>query len=103
MFAVIEACGKQYRVEPGMRLRVDRLSAEEGAEIDLGKVLLVSGDALSIGAPVVEGATVRARVLGHPKGDKVHTMKFRRRHRTRRRVGFRHSHTDLEILDIQLA
>ncbi|MCB9672861.1 MAG: 50S ribosomal protein L21 [Alphaproteobacteria bacterium] len=101
MFAIVETCGKQYRVEKGATITVDRMDAEEGAEITLDRVLLVAGDGVKVGAPTVEGATVTAKVTGHPRGEKVVAFKFRRRHRSRRRVGFRHSHTTLEITDIK--
>lgn len=101
MFAIVENSGKQYRVEPGARITVDRLQAEEGATVTLDKVLLVGGDGVKVGSPHVVGAQVQARVIEHTKGEKVVTFKYRRRQRTRRRVGFRHSHTTLEILAIQ--
>ena len=101
MFAIVETSGKQYRVEPGAQITIDRLNAEEGATITLDKVLLVGGDGVKVGAPHVEGATVQAKVVEHTRGDKVVAFKYRRRHRYRRRVGFRHSHTTLEILAIE--
>lgn len=101
MFAIVETCGKQYRVEEGAQIVVDHLDLEEGATCTLDKVLLVGGDEVKVGAPYVEGAAVEAKVVDHHKGDKVITFKYRRRHRYRRRVGFRHSHTTLEITGIQ--
>lgn len=101
MFAIIETSGKQYRVEPGATIVVDRIDAEEGAEITLDRVLLVSGDQTTVGTPTVAGAAVQAKVVDHHLGDKVITFKYARRHRTRRKVGFRHSHTTLEIVGIQ--
>jgi large subunit ribosomal protein L21 len=100
MFAVVETSGKQYRVEPGAVINVDKMPVEEGATITLDRVLLIGGVDLKIGAPTVAGATVTAKVVGHPKGDKVMTFKYTPTHRTRRRVGFRHSHTTLEIVSI---
>ncbi len=101
MFAIVETSGKQYRVEKGATIMVDRMDAEEGSEITLDRVLLLAGDGVKIGTPTVEGASVTAKVTGHPRGEKVVTFKYRRRHRTRRRVGFRHSYTTLEITDIK--
>ena len=101
MFAIVETSGKQYRVEKGATITVDRMDAEEGAEVTLDRVLLLADDGVKVGAPVIEGASVTAKVVSHPRGEKVVTFKFRRRHRTRRRVGFRHSHTTLEITDIK--
>lgn len=100
MFAVVETSGKQYRVEPGARITVDRMQADEGATITLDRVLMVGGDALRVGTPVVEGARVTARVVAHELGDKVITFKYRRRLRMRRRVGFRARLTTLEIVSI---
>lgn len=101
MFAIVEACGKQYRVEPGLKVTLDRLPEEEGAEITLDQVLLINDDGVTVGAPTIAGAAVTAKVLSHHKGDKVVTFKYRPRGRYRRRVGFRHSHTTVEILAIQ--
>jgi large subunit ribosomal protein L21 len=101
MFAIIETSGKQYRVEPGARVVVDRVDAAVGDTITLGNVLLLAGDGVKIGKPTVEGASVEARVVEHFRGEKVITFKYRRRKRTRRTVGSRHSHTALEIVGIK--
>jgi large subunit ribosomal protein L21 len=100
MFAVVETSGKQYRVEPGAIITVDRMPVAEGETVTLNNVLLIGGADLKIGAPTVQGASVTAKVVGHPKGEKVMTFKYTPTHRTRRRVGFRHSHTTLEIVSI---
>lgn len=100
MFAIIEASGKQYRVEPGQKIVIDRVEAEEGSTLTIDKVLLVGGDGLKVGSPHVAGATVETLVVDHHKGDKVISFRYRKRARTRRKVGFRHSHTTLEIVNI---
>jgi large subunit ribosomal protein L21 len=100
MYAIVETCGKQYRVEAGQELTLDRLQADVGAEVVLDRVLLVGGDGVKVGNPLVDGATVTAKVVDHGKGKKVITFKYRRRHRTRRKVGFRASQTTLEIVSI---
>lgn len=101
MFAIVETSGRQFRVEEGAKITVDLVDAEEGAEITLDQVLLVGGDAgTKIGCPTVEGASVKATVARHFKGDKVMTFKYKQRKRSRRRVGFRHSHTELTITGI---
>ena len=97
MFAVVETSGKQYRVEPGIQITVDRMQADEGATVTLDRVLMLDS---TIGTPVVAGANVTARVVAHGKGEKVITFKYRRRLRMRRRVGFRASLTVLEIVSI---
>lgn len=101
MFAIVETSGKQYRVSEGDVITVDRMDAEEGAEVELGRVLLLSDKNVKVGAPLVEGAKVMAKVTGHPRGEKVVAFKYKRRQRYRRRVGFRHSHTTLEITSIK--
>ena len=100
MFAIIETSGKQYRVAAGDTLVVDRMQADVGATVELDRVLMVGGDATQVGTPTVPGAKVTAKVVDHFKGDKVVTFKYRRARRYRRRVGFRHSHTSLEIVSI---
>ena len=101
MFAIVETGGKQYRVAAGDTLTVDRMNADVGSTITLDQVLLVSGDSLAVGAPTVAGASGKATVAGHHKGDKVLPFKYRPTRRQRRRVGFRHSHTTLEIVAIE--
>ena len=101
MYAIIETSGKQYRVKQGETITVDRMQDEVGAEVTLGRVLLVHDEHVRVGDPLVAGATVRAKVVAHTKGDKVITFKYRPTRRMRRRVGFRHCHTELEIVGIQ--
>ena len=100
MFAIVQNSGKQYRVEPGEQIVVDRLQGDEGSTISLDQVLLIGGDGIKVGAPTVDGASVEARIVEHFRGDKVVAFKYKRRQRYRRRVGFRHSHTRLEIVNI---
>ncbi len=100
MYAIIEASGKQYRVAKGETIRVDLLDAEIGATIQIDRVLMIGGDAVLLGSPTVPGANVTARVVAHPRGPKVTSLKYIRTRRFRRRHGFRASHTTLEILDI---
>ena len=98
MYAVIATGGKQYRVEEGDRLRVERLDAEEGAEIELDRVLLVGdGDQVAIGRPLVESGRVAATVKGHGRHKKIKVVKFKRRKNYLRRHGHRQSFTELEI------
>lgn len=101
MYAIIATCGKQYRVEEGQKLLLDRLDAEEGADITFDQVLILGGDNTVVGAPLVAGASVTGKVVSHTQGDKVITFKYNRRHRTRRRVGSRHAHTTVEITSIK--
>lgn len=101
MYAVVEQGGKQYRVSEGDTLEIDRLEAEEGAEIELSRVLLIGGDKVKVGSPAVKGAKVTAKVVSHHLGDKVETFKYRPRKRYRKLGGFRASVTKIEITGIK--
>ncbi len=101
MYAIIQTSGRQFRVQEGDVIVVDRMQADVGAEITFDRVLLVHGDEVKVGAPCVEGASVAGKVVEHRKGEKVRTFKYRPTRRMRRRVGFRHSHTHVEITGIQ--
>ena len=101
MYAVVKTGGKQYRVSTGEKLRIEQIGAEVGQEIVLDQVLLVAdGEALKMGAPLVSGATVKAKVLSHGRGDKVHIFKMRRRKHYRKSQGHRQNYTEIEILGI---
>jgi large subunit ribosomal protein L21 len=101
MYAVVKTGGKQYRVSAGEKLRIEQIGAEVGQEIVLDQVLMVAdGEALKLGAPLVSGATVKARVLSHGRGDKVHIFKMRRRKHYRKSQGHRQNYTEIEILGI---
>jgi len=102
MYAVIESGGKQYRVAPGDVIRVEKLTVEPGAAINLDRVLLVSDDAnVRVGNPVVAGAAVTATVRAHGRADKVHIFKLRRRKHYKKSQGHRQHYTELEITGIQ--
>lgn len=101
MYAVVRTGGKQYRVSAGEKLRVEKLVAEVGQEIVLDQVLAVAdGDSLKVGTPLVAGATVKARVIGQGRGDKVRIFKLKRRKHYRKSQGHRQSYTEIEILGI---
>lgn len=98
MYAVIRTGGKQYRVSAGDKLRVEKLDAQTGTELVLGEVLMLGeGSEVSIGTPLVPGATVKATVLGQDKGDKVIIFKMRRRKHYRKTQGHRQSYTSIRI------
>jgi large subunit ribosomal protein L21 len=99
MYAIVESGSKQYRVAVGDTLVVDRIHAEEGSECSL-PVLMLGGDEVKVGAPTVEGASVTAKVVDHHRGDKITTFKYKRRQRSRVKMGYRHCHTTLEITAI---
>ena len=101
MYAVIKSGGKQYRVESGAKLRVERLSADVGAAVSFDEVLLVGdGDAVKVGAPLVSGAQVKATVLAQGRDDKVRIFKLRRRKHYQKTQGHRQSYTEVRIDDI---
>jgi large subunit ribosomal protein L21 len=102
MYAVVKSGGKQYRVASGDKIRVESLVADVGAELVLADVLMVAdGDKVSLGAPLLSGASVKAKVVGHGRGDKVHIFKMRRRKHYRKSQGHRQNYTEIEILGIQ--
>jgi large subunit ribosomal protein L21 len=101
MYAVIETGGKQYRVGLGDVIRVERLAADAGQDVELDRVLLVSdGAEVKVGSPVLSGTTVGARIKSHGRGDKVHIFKMRRRKNMRRHAGHRQDYTEIEITRI---
>lgn len=100
MYAVIKTGGKQHRVTPGEKLKVEKLLDEVGSDITIDKVLMmVDGDNVTIGAPLIAGASVPATVLSHGRGDKVMIFKFRRRKHYRKTQGHRQSYTEIQIGD----
>jgi large subunit ribosomal protein L21 len=101
MYAVIKTGGKQYKVCAGEKLKVEQIPADVGTEIVIDQVLAVGeGDALSVGAPLVSGATVSATILSHGRHDKVRIFKMRRRKHYQKRQGHRQNYTELFIARI---
>ena len=102
MYAVVATGGKQYRVEPGSTLTVEKLSEEPGGSVVLDRVLLLGGgEALTIGTPLVDGASVSATVLGPAKGPKLVIFKFKPKVKYRRRTGHRQHLTLLRVDEIR--
>ncbi|NLJ78635.1 MAG: 50S ribosomal protein L21 [Tissierellia bacterium] len=98
MYAVIETGGKQYRVEEGDVVFVEKLAAKEGDKVDLSKVLLVSsGDNLSVGKPYVEDAKVEATVLEQGKARKIVIFRYKPKKNYKRKQGHRQPYTKLKI------
>jgi large subunit ribosomal protein L21 len=101
MYAIIESGGKQYKAVPGGTIEVDRLHVEQGSQIDLDQVLLLSNDnEVKIGTPMVEGVKVKATVVEHFKGRKIIVFKYKPRNRYRRKIGHRQQYTRLHIDEI---
>jgi large subunit ribosomal protein L21 len=98
MYAVVKTGGKQYKVAPGEKLKVEQLPADVGAEVILDQVLLVGeGDSVRLGQPVVAGATVKATVVSHGRHAKVKIFKMRRRKHYQKHQGHRQNYTELKI------
>ena len=100
MYAVFKTGSKQYRVEKGDKLRVEKLPGGVGEAVTFDDVLLVGGEALRLGKPVLVGAKVEAKILGQGLGQKIIVFKFRRRKNYRRKRGHRQPFTALEITNI---
>ena len=101
MFAVLKTGGKQYRVQTGDVLRVERLAADAGETVQFNDVLMLGGDTTVVGAPLVAGAAVQAQVIDQIKGEKViHFVKRRRKHSSQRTKGHRQLLTLLRVTEI---
>ena len=101
MYAVIATGGKQYRVEKGGVLRIEKLAAETGATVEFNQVLLIAdGEQVRFGAPLLAGGRVTASVEKHGKGDKVTIVKFRRRKHYKRQGTHRQPFTEVRITEI---
>lgn len=102
MYAVVKTGGKQYRVAAGEKIKVEQIPADVGAEIALDQVLLVAdGAEVKLGNPLVSGATVKAKVVSHGRGEKIRIFKMRRRKHYRKSQGHRQNYTEIEILGIR--
>jgi large subunit ribosomal protein L21 len=104
MYAVIQTGGKQYRVEPGKTVVVEKLVGDAGAQVTFEQVLLVSsgdGGSVSIGKPTVTGAKVTGEIVEQGRGEKLVVFKFRRRKNYVRRNGHRQDYTAVKIAAIQ--
>ena len=101
MYAVIRAGGKQYKVQAGDIIRVEKLENKLGSEMDITDVLLIGGDATSVGAPLVKGASVTVVVTKQTKDRKVIIFKKKRRKDYRRTQGHRQDYTTLKVKSIQ--
>jgi large subunit ribosomal protein L21 len=98
MYAVVKTGGKQYKVAPGEKLKVEQIPADVGAEVILDQVLLVGeGESVRLGQPIVAGATVKATVVSHGRHAKVKIFKMRRRKHYQKHQGHRQNYTELRI------
>lgn len=100
MYAIIETCGKQFRVQEGNKIVIDRLAAEVGNEVTFDRVVMLGGDSAKFGAPYIDGAKVTAKVTEHGRGEKVIVFKKHRRKSYRKTQGHRQDYTALTITGI---
>ena len=100
MYAVIRTGGKQYRVSQGDTLRIEKLPGDVGSSITFGEVLMLGGEKLSIGKPLVKGAKVSAEIVAQDRAKKIIVFKMRRRKNYRRKNGHRQWFTEVKITGI---
>ncbi|MFW3615087.1 50S ribosomal protein L21 [Billgrantia antri] len=101
MYAVIKSGGKQYRVQEGQTLKLEKLEIPTGETVEFDQVLLVAdGDDVAVGAPLVDGAKVAAEIVSHGRGEKIRIIKFRRRKHHMKRQGHRQWFTEVKITGI---
>jgi large subunit ribosomal protein L21 len=97
VYAIIRSGGKQYRVEKGDVVRVERLEGEVGSKVTLGEVLLIGGDDLKVGSPTLAGASVEGTVVEHDRGAKIRVFKYKKRKHYRWTRGHRQHVTAVRI------
>ncbi len=104
MYAIIESCGKQYKVAEGDVVFFEKLDAEEGKKVIFDKVILVSEEGKTqVGTPYVKSATVEGKVISHGKGKKIIVFKMKAKKNYRRKQGHRQPYTKVEITAIKTA
>jgi large subunit ribosomal protein L21 len=101
MYAVIASGGKQYKVAEGQVLKLEIIDSDAGQEVEFGQVLLLAdGDNITVGAPFINGAKVKAEVVSHGRHDKIEIIKFRRRKHHMKKMGHRQNYTEVKITSI---
>lgn len=101
MYAIIQTGGKQYKVEAGQTLTIEKLPTEAGKTLNFDEVLLVAdGDTIKVGNPTVSGAKVKAEVVAQSRAKKIIVQKYRAKTRYRRKIGHRQHQTEVKITDI---
>ena len=101
MYAVVQTGGKQYRLGVGDNVRVEKLAGELGEVVELPQVLVIGdGEKVSIGDPVIAGASVKAEIVNHGRDKKIRVFKMKRRKKYRRTQGHRQSFTQLRVTEI---
>lgn len=101
MLAVIKTGGKQYVVQPGDKVTIEKLDLEEGKDVTFAEILLWEKDGkITIGTPFIKGAEVKGKVLAQTKGKKLIIFKYKPKKRYKRKIGHRQKHTQVEIVSI---
>jgi len=101
MYAIVDIAGQQFKVEKDQRIFTNRLEGEEGSEVTFDKVLMIDNDGdVNIGAPTLDGSSVKAKIINHLKGDKVIVYKKKRRKGYEKKNGHRQALTEIEIQEI---
>lgn len=102
MYAIIEACGRQYKVAEGDVVFFEKLDTEEGKKVTFSDVVLVAdGDKVEVGSPFVKGAKVEGKVVAHGKGKKIVVFKYKPKKNYRRKQGHRQPYTTLKIVSVK--
>lgn len=99
-YAIIKTGGKQYRVNEGDTIRVEKIQGEVGSSVELGEVLMLGGDDVSVGTPLVSGAKVTAEIVAQDRAKKIIVFKMKRRKNYRRKQGHRQPYTELRITGV---
>jgi large subunit ribosomal protein L21 len=101
VYAIIESGGKQYRVEPGVIVALERIPGDVGSQVELDRVLLVSdGTTVRVGKPTLSGAKVVSKIVAQTRGEKIDVFKFKKRKKYRRKTGHRQELTEVRIGEI---
>lgn len=104
MYAIIEACGRQYKVQEGETVYFEKLDTEEGKKVSFDKVVLVSNEGkVQVGNPYVAGAKVEGKVVSHGRGKKILVFKYKAKKNERKTIGHRQDYTKVEITSIKTA
>ena len=104
MYAIIEACGRQYKVQEGENVYFEKLDVEEGKKVSFDKILLVSDEGkVQVGNPYVKGVKVEGKVVSHGRGKKILVFKYKAKKNERKTRGHRQDYTKVEITSIKIA
>ena len=104
MYAIIESCGRQYKVSEGDVVFFEKLDVEEGKKVTFDKVILVSNDGkVEVGSPVIAGAKVEGKVVSNGRGKKILVFKYKAKKNERKTIGHRQDYTKVEITSIKTA